>query len=212
MIPKIPAKSLCITVSAKWYCFLFISLLLSVRAFPQKATADSLSKLLETEKIDSNRVNLMYHLARATNVYNPDTALAISYYALSLARSINYVEGESKALSILASTLRKIGNYPRSLELNIQKLTLEEKRKNPRNLASVLISIGTVYRDQEEYRKALEYYFQADSVIRLSNVEDLKYYIALNIGDSYNLLNKSDSAFSYFSKSLELARVYPNFR
>lgn len=77
-------------------------------------------------------------------------------------------------------------------------------------MASVLISIGVVYREQEEYRMALDYYSQADSVIRQNNIEDLKYYINLNIGDAYNLLNISDSAFTYFSKSLELARVFPD--
>lgn len=202
------AKPPCITIFVKKHCLLFIFLLFSAAAFSQKAKADSLSKLLAVEKTDSNKVILMSLLAKAISVYNPDSALTFSYYALSLSRRIDYIEGESKALSILASTLRKIGNYPRSLDLNIEKLKLEEKRKNPKDLASVLISIGVVYREQGEYRKALEYYSQADSVIRLYNLEDLKYYITLNIGDAYNLLNKSDSAFSYFSKSLELARVF----
>ena len=149
----------------------------------------------------------MWQLAGAINFYNPDTALILSYQALLLARSIGYIEGESRSLGMLANTFRKIGNYPRALELNIQKLKLEEKRKQPRNLASVLISIGVVYREQEEYRKALEYYSKADSVIRQYNIEDLKYFIALNIGDAYDLLNISDSAFVYYKKSLDIARI-----
>jgi len=152
----------------------------------------------------------MKDLASAINVYNPDTALTIAYDALSLSRAIKNVDGESLSLGSLASTFRKIGNYSRALELSIQKLKLEEKGNNPRNLASVLITIGTVYREQEEYRKALEYYSKADSVILKNDIENLKYYTALNIGDAYNLLNISDSAFSYFNKSLELARVFPD--
>lgn len=202
------AKPPCIIIFVKKYCLLFIFLLFYAAAFSQKIKADSLSKLLAVEKTDSTKVILMSQLAKAISVYNPDSALTFAYHSLSLSRSIDYIEGESKALGILASTLRKIGNYPRSLDLNIEKLKLEEKRKNPRNLASVLISIGAVYREQGEYRKALEYYSKADSVIGINNVVDLKYYITLNIGDAYNLLNRSDSAFSYFSKSLELARVY----
>lgn len=202
------AKPPCITISVKRLCLIYSFLLLSVPAFSQKTKADSLSKLLAVEKTDTNKVSLMWELARVMSVYNPDTAITLSYNALTLARQIDYTEGESRALGILASTFRKIGNYPRSLDLNIEKLKLEEKRKHPLNLARALINIGTVYREQGEYRKALEYYSQADSVIRLYNLEDLKYYITLNIGDAYNLLNKSDSAFSYFSKSLELARVF----
>ena len=199
----------CKLITIKKYFILLAFLFFSAAAFSQKATADSLGKLLVIEKKDSTRVNLMCQLARSVSVYNPDTALTLSYHAISLARSIDYIEGESKALGILASTLRKIGNYPRALDLNIQKLKLEEKRKKPVDLAKVLMSIGVVYREQEEYRMALEYYSKADSVIRQHTIKDLEYYSALNIGDAYNLLNISDSAFSYFNKSLELARIFP---
>lgn len=196
--------------SFKKYISLLVFLLLSPAIFSQKAKTDSLLRLLKTEKKDSTKIKLMRHLASAISVYNPDTALTISYDALSLSRAIKDIEGESLSLGSLASTFRKIGNYSRALELSIQKLKLEEKRNNPRSMASALITIGTVYREQEEYRKALEYYSKADSVIIKNDIENLKYYTALNIGDAYNLLNISDSAFSYFNKSLELARVFPD--
>jgi len=70
----------------------------------------------------------------------------------------------------------------------------------------LLITIGTVYREQEEYRKALEYYTKADSVIRANHIDNLAYYTALNTGDAYNLLHIPDSAFTFFTKSLEIAR------
>jgi len=177
-----------------------------VLGFSQKSKIDSLRSLLATEKTDSNRVKLMWQLARDIGIYNPDTAQVLSQQALYLARNIGYLEGESRSLGVLANTLSKIGNYPRALELNIQKLKLEEKRNVPRNFASVLMNIGVVYVLQDEYRKALEYYSKADSVIQLHNIDDLKYYITLNIGDVYNRLNISDSAFTFFNKSLELAR------
>jgi tetratricopeptide (TPR) repeat protein len=194
----------------KKYGFLVIFLLISAAAFSQRAKVDSLSKLLATETEDSLKVKLMRQLASAISTYNPDTALTISYDALSLARLIKDIEGESLCLGSLASTFRKIGNYSRALELSIQRLKLEEKRNIPRNLATAMITIGTVYREQQEYRKALEYYSKADSVITKNNIEGLQYYIALNIGDAYNLLNKSDSALTYLNKSLELAKVFPD--
>ncbi|HEY6062125.1 MAG TPA: tetratricopeptide repeat protein, partial [Chitinophagaceae bacterium] len=87
----------------------------------------------------------------------------------------------------------------------IQKLKLEEKRNTPRNLSSVLMNIGIVYVFQEEYRKALEYYRKADSVMNQFNVKDLRYNITLNLGDVFDRLDVSDSALIYFNKSLELA-------
>ena len=196
-------------IAVKKYSLLFIFLFLSAAVLSQKATADSLGKLLTLEKKDTSRVLLMCQLAKAIRGYNPDTAQILSQQALYLARRIDYLEGESQSLGALANTFSKIGNYSRALELNIEKLKLEEKRNKPRNLATVHIAIGVIYREQEEYRKALEYYSKADSVIRENNIENLKYYIALNIGDAYNLLGISDSAFSYFNKSLELAKAFP---
>lgn len=186
--------------------FLVLLFFISFQAIGQKQKADSLGRLLEKETIDTNRVRLMWQMAAAVSIFNPDTALKLSFQSLSLARNISYTEGESRSIGILANTFLKIGNYPRALELNIEKLKLEERRNNPRNLSSVLMNIGIVYAMQEEYQKALEFYYRADSIIQLHNVEALKYNIALNTGDSYDRLNLSDSSYFYFQRSLEIAR------
>ena len=176
------------------------------QGFAQKSKVDSLSRLLLSAKEDTSRVKYMWQIARDMGVYSPDSALRLSQQALYLARKVGYTEGESRSLGILANTFVKIGNYTRALELNLEKLQLEEKRSNPRNMASVLMNIGVVYVLQEDYRNALGYYSKADSIIQQYKIEDLQYYTALNIGDAYNRLNISDSAFGYFSRSLELAK------
>lgn len=175
------------------------------RLMAQKAKVDSLSKLLAAAKDDTSRVKYMWQIARDVGVYNPDSALQLSQQALYLASKIGYTEGESRSLGILANTFGKIGNYTRALELYLKKLKLEEKRNNPRNMASVLMNIGTVYIFQEDYDKAFLYLFKADSLIRLKNIDDLKYYSAVNIGDTYNRMKRPDSSFFYFNRSLEEA-------
>jgi tetratricopeptide (TPR) repeat protein len=174
--------------------------------FSQKQKADSLRDLLVEEKTDSNRVREMWQLANILNSNNPDTSLKLAQDAYYLAKRINYIEGESRSLGILASTFRILGNYPRALALNLEKLKLEEKRKVPYNLASVLMNIGIVYVFQEDYTDALEYYFKADSVINKNSVDEFKYNIALNIGDAYDKHGLTDSAYLYYSKSLTIAK------
>ena len=184
---------------------LIVLLFLNVQAFTQKHLADSMIQQLAKEKTDSNRVKLMWKIADVTSSYNPEKALEFSREALFIAKKIKYEEGQSRALGILANTFIKFGNYPRALEFNLQKLQLEEKRNNPRNLASVLMNIGVVYVYQEEYRQALTYYYRSDSVIQQNNIQDLKYYSSLNLGDIYDRLNITDSAYDYFNKSLGFA-------
>lgn len=185
--------------------FLALFVLFGTPARAQLARADSLTKLLSSTTDDTMRVRLMWNLASATSIFNPDTALTIAFEALSLARKVDDKEGESRATGILANTFLKIGNFPKALELNLEKLKLEEKRNVQENLASVLMNIGVVYALQEEYTKALAYYSKADSIIEKNNVEKLKYNIALNTGDTWDRLNKPDSAFPYFTRSLQLA-------
>ena len=92
------------------YCSILFFLLHSNTAFSQRAKADSLSKLLLTEKKDSNRVKLMWQLADVVNIYNPDTALILSQRALYLAKEIKYIEGQSRSMGVLANTFVKMGN------------------------------------------------------------------------------------------------------
>lgn len=189
-------------------CFLLvITLTVSKNSIAQKSKVDSLSRLLSSAKEDTSRVKYMWQIARDISLYNPDSALLISQKALYLARKIKYKEGESRSLGILANTFSKIGNYPRALEVYLEKLKLEEKRNNPRNMASVLINIGIVYNLEEEYKTALSYISKADSIIVHYNIDELRFYSALNIGDIFSRMNLPDSSFYYFSKSLEVART-----
>jgi hypothetical protein len=54
--------------------------------FAQKSNADSLSRLLAVEKKDTNRVRLMWQMAGAVNMYDPDTAVILSQQALYLSQ------------------------------------------------------------------------------------------------------------------------------
>ncbi len=168
----------------------------------QKQKADSLLALLHTEKQDTSRVKMMWKIASMMSVYSPDTALVYAQKALNLANEIKYTDGQSKAMGVLASTFRKLGNYSRALEYNFRKLPIAEKANNPDDLATVLMNIGIIYRYQEEYQNALLYYYKADSVIQKFRLEDSRYYILMNLGDVYDRLNKTDSAFEYFNRSL----------
>lgn len=136
---------------------LLLVISLPIGLYAQKQKADSLQLLLQTEKTDTARVKLMWRLASVMSVYSPDTALVYAQKALNLANEIKYIDGQSKAMGVLASTFRKLGNYSRALEYNFRKLPIAEKVNNPDDLATVLMNIGIIYRYQEEYQNALLY-------------------------------------------------------
>jgi len=179
----------------------FIFFFLPVGLLAQKNMVDSLYQILGEEKTDTNKVKLMCDIGYELRFNDPEKALKVSSEALSLAKKIGYTNGQSKSLGTLAIIFRLIGNFPLALEYNLKRLELVEKTNNQKNLAGVLSNIALVYVNQEEYKKALTYYYKADSVIKqFESVDDVSYAIALNIGDAYDRLHMNDSAFSYFNK------------
>lgn len=190
----------------RWRLFLWMLLIFPARSFAQMQVADSLYLLLEKEKVDTNRVNIMCDIGFELRVKDPEKALAISGEALSLAKKNKYIDGQARAIGTMAIIFRIVGNFPRALEFNLQRLKLVEISNRPDRLASVLINIANVYVSLEDYPRALDYYHKADSVIERYNIEEDKHKVALNIGDVYDKLKMNDSAFSYFNKSLNIAR------
>lgn len=186
-------------------CILFITLCAFFYAPAQKNKADSLAALLATEKTDTNRVTLLWRLAEATSFYNTDSALPVAQRALFLAENIRYTEGRSRTLGIMANIFMKMGNYAQALGHNFKKLQIEETRDKPRNLASVLMNIGSVYVLQEQPHEALKYYRKSDSIINARNIDELRSYSSLQMGDVYSRLNIADSAFLYFERTYDLA-------
>ncbi len=179
--------------------------------FAQKQKADSIINLLNAEKTDTGKVKFMNQLASIMNGYDPESALQYAQKALSLATAVNYTMGQSKALSKLAYVYNTMGNYPKALELNLRKLKLDEKGNSPYDLVMSLNNIGIVYNYQEEYAQALKYHYKADSVILHNSIdEEVKYYVYMNLGDVYYKMNNTDSAFSYFNKSLVVSSNLKN--
>ena len=166
--------------------------------YGQQFKIDSMSKLLQVEGQDSNKVTLLWNLAQEYQISRPDSSLLYAQQANSLAEKIHFVEGTSRSLNQIANAFNRVGNYPRALEYYIKELKIEEKRQHPENLAIALINISTVFLFQQEYRNALNYSFLAKSVIDKNNINRLQRYSLLNIGDIYEKYDHLDSAM-YFT-------------
>jgi len=157
-----------------------------------------LQELSVTQPI-KKEITLLWNLADEMQMYDNDSALILGYHAINLARNYKDNEGLSRSLGITANVYSKMGNYPKAMELYLEKLKLEESGKNPRNLASVLLNIGIVFFSQEDYQEALKYYSKSDSIIIKNKVDDLIGYININMADTYEKIGKVDSAKYYYT-------------
>lgn len=190
---------------------LFILYCLPQVVLAQKNASDSINRLIAAKTTDTGKVKVMCDIAYDLRVNEPEVALKISGEALSLSKKVKYLDGQSKSLGTMAIIFRIMGNFPLALEYNLKRLELVENSNDHSKLAGVLGNIALVYVNQEEYNKALAYYYKADSVLKLiDSIDNVNFNIALNLGDVYDKLNMNDSAFSYFTKSLSIARQRKN--
>src|SRR4051812_1740549 len=179
-------------------------------SFAQKTKIAALTRLLSTEKIDSNRVTLLWQLAEQYQTFKPDTSLQLAQKALLLAERIRFTEGESHSLAILATSQYLLGDYPNALGNYMRRLKIEEKRNSTRNYASALNNIGITYILLEDYVNALEYLHRADSIVLVAGgkaKEELRYNIEINIGEAYYRMKIPDSASVYFNSAFTIANL-----
>lgn len=169
--------------------------------YDKKAILAELSKPQPVKK----EITLLWSLAGEMQSYDTDSALILGYRSMRMARNINYEEGLSKSLGIVANVYSRMGNYPKAMELYLEKLKLEESGKNPRNLASVLLNIGIVYSFQQDYSEALGYYKKADNIISANKIKEMVHYVNINLGDIYEKLKKIDSAQYYYNLTYQNA-------
>lgn len=176
--------------------------------FAQSGKTDSLLKLLQIEKKDSNRVTLLWNLAKEYQFFKPDTTIQLAQQAQLLASRIKFIEGESRSFAVMATGQYLLGNYTAALNNYMQKLKIEEKRNSVRNYASALSNIGLMYILLSDYKSALTYLYSADSTINVAGgavKHELQNSILTNLGETFYRMKKQDSAKQYFSKALQIA-------
>ena len=194
-------------LALRFILFFLCSFLYNSTTFAQATKIDSLSRKLAIEKTDSNKVILLWNLAKQYQSFKPDTTLQLAQKALLLAQRIKYTEGESRSLALIATAQYLLGDYPTALSNYMLKLKIEEKRNSPRNYASALNNIGLTYILLKEYPNSLSYLYRADSIVDAAKGkarEELKFNIQVNIGEAYYRMKNPDSASVYFNNALKL--------
>src|SRR6185295_3135767 len=93
----------------------FIFLFFSYSACTQIQWIDSLKKVLQTEKEDTNKLNTLFFLVGHYIESHADTGVTYSQQALDLAEKLNSEQGILMAEGSLSICLIFAGNYPLGL-------------------------------------------------------------------------------------------------
>ena len=125
---------------------------------------DSLITILESEPIDSNRLNILLEISYNLFRSDPDLGKKYSLEAIDLAEDIGNKEAMASALKnaglnhYAKSEFKEVVNYWN------QSLAVFREIGDPKGISNLLSNLGAVYQSKADYTTALEY-----------NIESLKY-------------------------------------
>ncbi|MGF2414217.1 tetratricopeptide repeat-containing sensor histidine kinase [Ferruginibacter sp.] len=187
---------------------LFAALFFYTASFAQvNKEVDSLLKVLDTEKQDSN---ILKTLSRIGSYYidnNPTKALEYFERSAELAKKLD-------AKLRLANTYYDMGfcyllksDFDKSLDFYQQAVKIYENLKDNRRLTNAYMSIGNVFFQNKALGKANEYYDKAEAIVAQTKDSAQLSSLYSERGMVYDQVQQYDSALVHLKKSLEVARL-----
>jgi two-component system, sensor histidine kinase PdtaS len=170
-----------------------------------KPKADSLKILLNISQCDSDRFNVLIQLSK---YYEPLEGLPYAKEALEIARKHNYIPKEALAFEYISICHRKLGNYPEAIKASLEALRIYDKLGMDNKTASLQLQIGSHFTSDKDYSGAIHYINQALTTFR-KRKDTVKIALSLiNVGETYRLMEKYDSASYCFTECLFLSQRF----
>src|SRR6218665_290904 len=192
-----------------------ILFMLLLPLFASAQNTDSLKSIIATAASDTLKANALYELAGTVEDSMPGQSVTYLEQALVLAKN----SASDKHIGHIANRLGTLyfysGDYEKAIRNFIVTMKANERMKDRNGIAACMNNIGSVYVEQHNYYKSLEYHLKALK-IRQENVANGtgdKNDVAMslgNIGKSYYYLNGLSEAMSYYNKSLVLSEETGN--
>jgi signal transduction histidine kinase len=177
--------------------------LISSNLFSQVKKIDSLNSVLAKSKEDTNKVNTLIALSRATTGSAPRDALLNAIKALKLSQDIQYVKGEALAFKYIGMFYYNNTNNVEALDNWLMSLEKFKSINDKTGISNMLSNIGALYDRQADDAKSLEYSLQS---LQLAEEIGDKIRIATalqNIGNTYLRKKATRSkALEYFFRAV----------
>ncbi len=188
--------------------FLFLCFTLSITfSFAQTGSTDSLKVLLRTASSDSVKLELINKLIQNYKNTSWDTVVVYSEKMMQLGIKQNNDALIARSKGSLGEAYYNKGNFSKALSLAFQNLKYIESTNQNAPLANVLNTIGNIYKGQQNYNKAKQYYRRCEKLAAsINDTTDLIYTYG-NLAYVYEQLNQSDSSLYYAKKFISAPRV-----
>lgn len=179
----------------------------------QNKTIDSLKAVLSSAKTNAEKAKLNNALASEFIENDPAQVKSYALAAQTIAKKAGTQLEEANAWVNLGNAAIMMSDYGAAFKNFVNAQTIfEQLAKTDKNgdvtngLARTYGSIGVVCSEQNNYAKALEYYFKALKIYKENKQENIIARAYNNIGIVYKSLKDYDKALTYFQKALEIQK------
>ena len=186
-----------ILLSKTFLCFTF--LFFSYTASTQVSGIDSVKKVLQTQKEDTNKLSTLFFLVNHYIESHADTGVTYSQQALDLAEKLNLKEEILGAEGSLSLCLTIAGNYPLGLDHAFKTLSLAKKLHSSA-LGWAYSTVSYSYYYLGEYNTCLGYTREAMKIAQPREIA----YGWRDLALVFHKLNEPDSAILYAKKAFEI--------
>lgn len=189
------------------FCFTFLFLFCVALTNAQQTDIDSLKQQLAVEKVDSNKLQILWQISNLYHYVSNDSMVFYAQQAVMLSvksRNSLPIRTEAQALSNLASSLWWAGNYPDAKETYFKALQVAEPIEDTMLTAGIYVGIAMVNRNAGDFRQAITYYTKAENLTKNIPDNDVLLGVLVDKGKSYEQLGIIDSAYTYVQESLAM--------
>ena len=173
--------------------------------FAQKVNVDSVIHAISVSKNDSVKIVLIISLYNADINNNPDYVIDIGLKLLKKAEADRSTLEESSAYTILGQGYRLLGNNVRGLAYHQKAIALAEKINNPSLSAIAENQMANVYKERNEFDKAIQLYKLSATHAQQANNERVESWSFANLGSVYLSINSLDSSLMFSQKAYEIS-------
>ena len=181
-------------------------LLICSDSFSQAKIIDSFNAVLVKSKEDTNKVNTLVALSKATRGSTPAEALLSATKAMKLAQQLKYVKGEANALKYIGMFYFYNGNNVETLDNWLKSLELFKSINDKAGISNILGNIGALYDRQGDDEKSMQYSLQS---LQIAEEIGDKMRIATtlqNIGNTYGRkISTSRKGLEYLLRAIPIS-------
>ena len=163
---------------------------------------DSLLVLVQEEKDPVKRYEFIFDIYLTGAEAYPIYFLEIGKQFFQIAQKNKDKIAEASAWSVYGQSYRLTGNYIKAVECHYKAIAIAEDIDNSSVMSYAQNQLGHIYKDREEYQKALSFYRKAKQYADNGNTEAAKIGPNLNLGIIHLSMGNADSAL-YYSQILQ---------